>query len=209
MKLATTLSCLVAVGTANAFAIQQSSTRGPSLTQCQAQFSTSGMWTSGLNFGKGNFRFYTGFENFMSPFPQEDRQEFPEIFALPQGVYEVALAKPLGIIFEEINVGSGVYVQDLVEGGNAQRSGKIQKGDVLVGITAIKVVGAKWERRMIPARNFDFETVVGAIGSNDPKWGCSNVILMFERPAEADATKTDSFLDFFEPPFDNPWKQKQ
>jgi hypothetical protein len=32
---------------------------------------------------------------------------------------------------------------------------------------------------------------------------------MFERPGEADPATTDAFLEFFEPPFDNPWKQQQ
>lgn len=204
MKLTTIMLCL---GATRAFVVHQS--HKPTSVACHAQFSTSGLWNSGFNFGKGEFRFYRGFDDFMSPFPLEDRALYPEVFILPQGVYEVALAKPLGIIFQEITVGEGVYVQDLVQGGNAERQGVIQKGDVLVGITATKIVGAKWERRLIPARKFDFDTVVGAIMSNEPKWGCDNVILMFERPGEADSQKTNTFLDFFEPPFDNPWKQAQ
>ena len=47
---------------------------------------------------------------------------------------------------------------------------------------------------------------VGAIGSNDQKWGCNNVILMVERPGEADSEEVDKFLEFFEPPADTPWK---
>ena len=58
-------------------------------------------------------------------------------------MYEVSMAKPLGIVFEEIEIGNGVFVQDLVEGGFADTQGKIQPGDVLVGVTAIKVVGGK------------------------------------------------------------------
>jgi len=98
---------------------------------------------------------------------------------------------------------------DLVEGGAAERQGKIQKGDILVGVTAVKVIGAKWERRLLPARPFDFDTVVGAISSNDMKWGCDDVILMFERPDEADSAKTDDFMLFFNPPGDSPWRQQQ
>lgn len=180
------------------------------LTQCHAtQFSTSGMWNRGLNFGKGPFKFYKSFEDFMSPFPPEDQAAFPEVFTLPKGVYEVGLAKPLGIVFEEIEAGKGVFVQDLVEGGSAESQGIIQPGDVLVAITATKIVGAKYERRLIPARSFDFDTVVGAIESNEPKWDCYNVVMMFERPGEADSKKVDEWLEFFEPPFDNPWKQRQ
>jgi hypothetical protein len=145
----------------------------------------------------------------MKPFPAQDRQAFPEIFSLPAGLYEVQLNKPLGIIFEEIEVGKGLFVQDLVEGGNAAQSGKIQVGDKMVGITAVKVVGAKFERRMIPARNFDFDTMVGAVGSNDSRWGCNDVVIFLERPGEADSAAVDEFLRFFEPPFDNPWKQRQ
>ena len=92
------------------------------------------------------------------------------MFSLPKGVYEVKLGKPLGIVFEEIEVGKGVFVQDLVEGGSADRQGIIKPGDILTGITAIKVSGAKWERRLLPAKNFDFDTTVGAIGSNEQKF---------------------------------------
>ena len=53
------------------------------------------------------------------------------------------MTKPLGIIFEEIEAGEGVFVQDLVEGGLAEIQGQIQPGDVLIGVTAVKVVGGK------------------------------------------------------------------
>lgn len=178
-------------------------------TACHETLTVPGMWGSGLNFGKGEFKFYRGFDSFMSPFTDEDKAEFSEVFTFPEGLYEVSMSTPLGIIFEEIEAGKGVFVQDLVEGGLAAVQGKIQPGDVLVGVTAIKVVGAKWERRMIPARRFNFDTAVGAIGSNEPKWSCNDVILMFERPSECDSAKVDAFMEFFEPPFDNPWKQQQ
>jgi hypothetical protein len=124
-------------------------------------------------------------------------------------VREVALRRPLGIVFEEIDAGRGLYVREVVEGGNAQRDGAARVGDVLVGMTAVKVVGAKHERRMIPARKFDFDTMAGAVSSNDPRWGCGDVVMLLERPGEADPAVVDAFLRFFEPPFDNPWKQQQ
>ena len=83
----------------------------------------------------------------MSPFTEEDKKDFPEIFNLPKGVYEVSMTKPLGIIFEEIVAGEGVFVQDLVEGGLAEIQGTIEKGDVLIGVTAIKVVGGKKKKK--------------------------------------------------------------
>jgi hypothetical protein len=164
-------------------------------------FDVSGMWPSGLSFGKGEFRFYKSFDSWMSVFSEEDRKAYPEIFNLPKGTYEVIMKKPLGIVFEEIEAGKGVYVQDLVQGGAAERQGIIQLGDVLVGITAIKVVGAKWERRLLPARPFDFDTVIGAISSNEPKWGCDDVVLCkcFHRSKElhfANQTPDSSFLSF-------------
>lgn len=172
-----------------------------------SKISTSFMWNAGLNYGKGNFKFYSDFDEWMSVFPEEDKAQYPEIFTLPKGLYEVKLTKPLGIIFEEIDFGRGLYVQDLVEGGNADASGKVQVGDRLVGITAVKVVGAKYERRMIPCRGFAFDTMVGAIESNSPRYACEDVVLFLERPDEADSVRVDEFLEFFEPPFDNPWKQ--
>ena len=199
-----------ATSTASAFVVKSSSVGVNRLdTTSLGALTVPGMWPAGLNFGKGSFSMYKNFDDFLKPFSDEDRQAFPEVFNLPKGVYEISLQKPLGIVFEEIEAGNGVFVQELVEGGNAERSGKIQPGDVLVGITAVKIVGARWERRLIPARKFDFDTVVGAIGSNEEKWSCFDVVCMFERPEEADSAKTDEFLEFFEPPFDNPWKQQQ
>ena len=54
---------------------------------------------------------------------------------------------------------------------------------------------------MIPARKFDFDTTVGAIGSNEPKWSCNDVIMLFERPSECDRAEVDAFMEFFEPPW--------
>ncbi|KAL3897303.1 MAG: hypothetical protein SGPRY_013081, partial [Prymnesium sp.] len=113
---------------------------------------------SGLDFGKGEFTRYNGFDAFMTPFPDEDRELYPEMFRLPDGVYEVALERPLGIAFEEVEAGRGVVVDYLVDGGNAEASGVIQPGDVLIATTAVKVIGAKWEVRLIPALDLNFDT---------------------------------------------------
>eukprot|EP00549_Striatella_unipunctata_P013340 CAMPEP_0118705270 /NCGR_PEP_ID=MMETSP0800-20121206/19774_1 /TAXON_ID=210618 ORGANISM="Striatella unipunctata, Strain CCMP2910" /NCGR_SAMPLE_ID=MMETSP0800 /ASSEMBLY_ACC=CAM_ASM_000638 /LENGTH=222 /DNA_ID=CAMNT_0006607405 /DNA_START=23 /DNA_END=691 /DNA_ORIENTATION=+ len=167
-----------------------------------------GMWTSGLSYGKGPFRFYRDFEDWMKPFPPEDRDAYPEVFNLPEHTYEVSLNKPLGIVFEELDSGRGVVVIDLVEGGNAAMQGMVKVGDRLTAMTAVKIIGAKWERRLIPALDFDFDTVVGAIGSNDPKWGCEDCVLQLARP-EADEAKIRQFMEFFNPPGDSPWRQRQ
>jgi hypothetical protein len=165
------------------------------------------MWNNGNSYGKGQFKFYKSFEDWMSPFPDEDRESYPEIFTIPKGVYEVSMQKPLGILFEEMEIGKGVYVMDLVEGGNAEREGKIQKGDVLIGVTAVKVIGAKWERRLLPAKDLSFDTVVNAIGSNEPKWGCEDVVLQFMRPSDViDEERLEEHLSFFNPPGDSAWR---
>jgi len=108
--------------------------------------------------------------------------------AMPEGWTEVALESPLGIMFEENEqkIGpAGVQVLDLVEGGNAAKSGLIQKGDQLVGVTGIRVMGGKYERLMCDPRKWDFDTVVEAIGSNSENFKCKDVILRFERPPAA------------------------
>lgn len=165
-------------------------------------------WNNGNNYGKGEFTFYKSFDEWMKPFPAEDRELYPDMFRIPDGVFEVRMAKPLGIVFEELEAGGGgVYVAGLVEGGNAEAQGIIQEGDKLIGVTAIKVIGAKWERRLLPCTAWDFDTVVGAIGSNDIKWGCDNVVLQFERPGEAKEDEVKKHLEFFEPPFASSWKR--
>mmetsp|Transcript_27216 Transcript_27216/g.78484 ORF Transcript_27216/g.78484 Transcript_27216/m.78484 type:complete len:225 (+) Transcript_27216:78-752(+) len=165
-------------------------------------------WNNGNSYGKGEFRFYKNFDEWMKPFPAEDRELYPDMFRIPDGVYEVRMAKPLGIVFEEFEAGGGgVFVAGLVEGGNAEARGIVQPGDKLIGVTAIKVIGAKWERRLLPCGTWDFDTVVGAIGSNDVKWGCDDVVLQFERPGEAKEEEVKKHLDFFEPPFASSWKR--
>ncbi|KAL3787153.1 hypothetical protein ACHAW5_004723 [Stephanodiscus triporus] len=182
------------------------SSSSPSSSTTSILRAVNGIWNTGNDFGKGKFRFYDGLDSYMKPFPDEDRQLYPEMFRLPKGVYEVRLSRPCGIVFEEIEPNRGVYVQDLVEGGNAANEGTLKEGDVLVGVTAIQISGAKWERRLIPARRFGFDLAVNAIGSNEEKWGCNDVILLVERPGEADGIEVDRFLEFFEPPADTPWK---
>mmetsp|Transcript_59270 Transcript_59270/g.156043 ORF Transcript_59270/g.156043 Transcript_59270/m.156043 type:complete len:210 (-) Transcript_59270:766-1395(-) len=154
-------------------------------------------------FGKGPFKFYNDFDSFMSPFPDEDREEYPEMFILPKGVYEVSLQKPLGIAFEETEPGRGVLVDYLVEDGNAAKSGKIQPGDVLILVTAVKVFGPRWERKLLPAIDMPFDVTMAAIGSNEPRYQARDVVMQFMRPSEADEAEVRKFIDFFEIPYDH------
>ena len=204
------LMVLLIATTASGFAptTHRGSVATTSKTQLSSsKFDTRGMWNNGNAFGKGEFKFYKSQQDWMKPFPAEDRETYPELFSLPKGVYEISTVKPLGIVFEEIEVGRGVYVVDIVEGGNADIQGIVQKGDILIGVTAIKVVGAKWERRLIPAKDLSFDTVVDAIGSNEMKWGCDDVVLQFERPSEVeDEQAIKDHLAFYNPPGDSAWR---
>jgi hypothetical protein len=42
------------------------------------------------------------------------------------------------------------FRKELVEGGNAANQETVELDDVLIGLTAVKVVGAKFERRLLP-----------------------------------------------------------
>ena len=74
---------------------------------------------------------------------------------------------------------------------------------MLIAVTAVKVFGARFERKLIPAMDLDFDMIMGAIGSNEPKWQCSNVVLQFMRADDADTKEVKEFLKFFEIPFDH------
>ena len=107
-------------------------------------------------------------------------------------VYEVALARPLGIVFEEIAplgaAPAGVKVIEVSEGSNAEKAGCVVVGDVLVGVTGVRYPGsaylgaAKPERDIFPAHEMNFDQVVEAIGSNEPP-ECDDVILRLRRAA--------------------------
>eukprot|EP00959_Pyramimonas_sp_CCMP1952_P024625 516834-Pyramimonas_sp.AAC.1 len=57
-------------------------------------------------------------------------------FEVPIGstLITVALAKPLGLQLEERN--GEIVVDDIIYGSNAEKSGAVQKGDILRGVTA-------------------------------------------------------------------------
>jgi hypothetical protein len=144
----------------------------------------------------------------MSAFPDEDREEYPEMFKLPDGVYEVTIDKPLGIAFEERVAGmpNGLVVEYLVEGSNSEATGVIQPGDVLVAATAAKEFGPRWERKMLPTLDMEFDIIMAAIGSNTPRYHprkANDVVCMFMRPEEADEDKVREFLKFFIIPSDH------
>jgi len=140
-----------------------------------------------MEFGKGFGSYYSGWDKFCSEYPEVDRQTYPALFRLPDECYEVVLDKPLGIAFEENDGGgrNGVVVDYLVEGGNAEASGAIKPGDILLATTACVGRDGTFERRLIPSRWLDFDTIMAAIGTNEAKFSkdrSNDVILQFMRP---------------------------
>lgn len=87
--------------------------------------------------------FYRGFEKWCSTYAEGTRADFPDVFKLPEGVVEVELERPLGIVFEEMvpYKPNGVKVAELVPGGNAEASGLIGVGDLLIAATGVKQIG--------------------------------------------------------------------
>ena len=170
-----------------------------------------------MEFGKGFGSYYSGWADFCKEFPEADRETYPALFSLPEGCYEITLDKPLGIAFIEGDDG-GVLVDYLVEGGNAALSGQIKPGDVLLATTACMGRDGTFERKVIPSRYLDFDTIMNAIGSNEPKFNKqrkNDVILQFARPGsryDDDGDPYDggkrgitAYLDSLKFPSDSPW----
>ncbi|KAK9817816.1 hypothetical protein WJX72_002663 [[Myrmecia] bisecta] len=113
-------------------------------------------------------------------------------------VYEVTLRKPLGMVLAEDRVGGATIVEELVPGGNADKSGVVAAGDVVKRCSAYVLKAGKesefqskghgarpydnWERIMFDCTGQDFKTVMSAISSNNERWGIFNVTLELLRP---------------------------
>eukprot|EP00240_Pyramimonas_obovata_P014329 CAMPEP_0118934400 /NCGR_PEP_ID=MMETSP1169-20130426/13804_1 /TAXON_ID=36882 /ORGANISM="Pyramimonas obovata, Strain CCMP722" /LENGTH=194 /DNA_ID=CAMNT_0006877303 /DNA_START=27 /DNA_END=611 /DNA_ORIENTATION=+ len=77
----------------------------------------------------------------------------------------VALEKPLGLQLEERN--GDIVVDDIIYGGNAEKSGVVQKGDILRGVTARVVEGAA--PRSVGGFNRSKESLFGKLVLMDTK----------------------------------------
>lgn len=174
-----------------------------------------------MQFGKGFGSYYSGLEDWVNQYPAEDREAYPALFSLPDDCYEICLNKPLGIAFIE-NDDGGVCVDYLVEGGSAEVDGTIKPGDVLLATTACLGRDGTFERKIIPSRYLDFDSIMGAIGSNEPKFHKlrkNDVILQFARPGAKYENDGDpmtvtgkrgikDYLDSIKFPSDSPWLQR-
>eukprot|EP01023_Acetabularia_acetabulum_P044172 TRINITY_DN4427_c0_g1_i1.p3 TRINITY_DN4427_c0_g1~~TRINITY_DN4427_c0_g1_i1.p3 ORF type:complete len:159 (+),score=14.84 TRINITY_DN4427_c0_g1_i1:47-523(+) len=109
---------------------------------------------------------------------------------------QLTVKKPLGLILAE-NDSKQVFVDEIVPEGNAQKDGRIQQGDVLVGCSAVVLKKGKegqyeeegyaarpytnWEKVEFDCEGQDFDTVMSAISSNNERWGFNTVDLKFKR----------------------------
>ncbi len=128
----------------------------------------------------------------------------PRVSASATPALSVTLRRPLGIVFEERVKGApeGVFVDEVVPGGNAAKAG-VAVGDVLLRCSATVLksgtegqfekegYGAtpytNFDRVMFDASGQDFDTVMGAIASNNERWGIMEVVLEFARAGGAAA----------------------
>lgn len=70
-------------------------------------------------------------------------------------------------------------------------------------MTAVKVFGPRWERKLLPAIDMPFDVVMNAIASNEARYQAKDVVMMFMRPSEADEAAAREFINFFEVPYDH------
>ena len=95
-------------------------------------------------------------------------------------------------MFEEVSPGlpEGVVVGGLVEGGAAERDGRVLVGDRLIRVSAVQFGGQEslvklgdgaqytsFSRELIPVTTLDFDTIMAAIGSNEGRYGYTDVVL--------------------------------
>lgn len=106
------------------------------------------------------------------------------------------MKQPLGIVLAEDVANRRIVVEEILPGGNADKLGRIAVGDVLVGCSAVTLkegsdklekegYGARpyvnWTEVWIPTEGLEFDTVMAALGSNNPRWGIFTIELELER----------------------------
>ena len=137
---------------------------------------------------------------------QQAARRAPPVAAIAGETVSVRLPKPLGIIFEEVNPGEpeGVVVAGLVEDGNAELDGRILVGDKLMRVSAVQFGGQESllklgdgaqftavTRNLIPVTALPFDVIMAAIGSNEGRWGYTDVALEVQR-TEASVPRVQS-----------------
>ncbi|KAJ1494527.1 hypothetical protein T484DRAFT_2469369 [Baffinella frigidus] len=106
------------------------------------------------------------------------------------------IQKPLGIVFEEVEAGSGgAVVVQVAEGSNAARAG-VKVGETLVACSAATLKAGKegafsqtgyggrpfdnWSIVMIPTIKEEFRTIMAALTSNNDRWGIRHISVVLD-----------------------------
>lgn len=109
-------------------------------------------------------------------------------------VVRVTIKQPLGITLAENVPDNLVFVESIQPGSNADESGLISVGDILVGCSGVVLKEAKlsgsfekegygqrpydnWETVYFDCRGKQYETVMAALTSNNPRWGITTITL--------------------------------
>ena len=89
-----------------------------------------------------------------------------------------------------------MFVEEIKPGSNAEKTGVIEVGDVVVKTSATVLKSGKdgkmqvghgdrlydnWETVEFDCQGQDFNTVMAAIGSNNERWGINKITLTFRR----------------------------
>lgn len=116
----------------------------------------------------------------------------PSMYAGIGAKYTVRLQKPLGITFEECTPGQddGVAIANISETGSAYGDSRVCVGDKLLRVSAVVFGGqgalltignnpafTDWQRELIPCAKESFDTIMAAIGSNNGRWGYTDIVL--------------------------------
>ncbi|MEW5302274.1 MAG: hypothetical protein WDW36_005075 [Sanguina aurantia] len=128
------------------------------------------------------------------------RQEASSAAALlpPGAKVKVVLRQPVGIVFAQKKATGPVIIDELVAGGAAALSGKLAVGDILINCSAVVLKTGmegkyeatgygdtpfnNWDTINFPCEGQDFKSVMGALKSNNPRWGIFNVTMEFKKP---------------------------
>lgn len=131
-----------------------------------------GVWANPLASSHSSLRAIFNSEKESSASANDDENDVP-----PAGCsrIKVEFTKPLGIAFEEDKFGN-IFVDEVLEGGNAYKSGLIEAGDQLIATSAV-VYGSEEDYQgvmvrkgmqivRLNVRGERFETVMAAIGTH-------------------------------------------
>lgn len=109
-------------------------------------------------------------------------------------VVRVTIKQPLGITLAENVTDKLVFVESIEPGSNADKNGQVSVGDILVGCSGVVLKEAKlsgsfekegygqrpydnWETVYFDCRGKQYDTIMAALSSNNPRWGINTITL--------------------------------